>query len=179
MDPSATPALSALAPVFATRLAAILRALVALIARAYLRHPRAALIIPRLQRTARVIAALMAGLAAGRAPRPDPRRNRQRPTKPRPKFPTAHGWLLADLKHEAALIRLHLETLLAEPGIADLLAARPHAARLLTPIRHALALTPPPTRPPRPAPPPAPPSPHALSILWPFRTPPPGLRKPP
>ena len=91
------PALHTLAPAFATRLAVILRALAVLIARAYLRHPRAALIFPlvvRLQRTARVIAAIMAGLAAGRTPRLDPRRNRPRPATPPFRLPTAHGWLL-------------------------------------------------------------------------------------
>ncbi len=172
------PGAHTLAPDFATRLATILRALIMLIARAYLKHPRVALIFPliqRLQRTARVITALMQGLAAGRTPRPDPRRNRTRPATPRPKFPTAYGWLLADLKHEAAIIGNHLATLLAEPDSVALLAARPHAARLLAPICRALALGPAPANP-RP-PKPFPVTPPDLSILWPFRTPLPQFRK--
>ena len=62
------------------------------------------------------------------------------PTNHRPKYPTEHGWLVADLKHEAAFYRTKLEDLLAEPGVAELLAAIPQIHRILNPIRSALAL---------------------------------------
>ena len=54
-----------------------------------------------------------------------------------------------------------------------------YIARMLAPLRHALALTPAPVRqrPPRPAPAPPPFDPEALARQWPFRNPPPGFRK--
>ena len=150
------------------------------------RHPSCRPIInPLLVRLGRVIGhitTIMARFAAGSTPRrPDLRRNRARPapTNPRPKYPTEHGWLLDDLKHEVAFFRAKLEELLDEPGVAELLAAIPHIHRILNPIRSALAL---PTHPPRhiprrrPPPPPPPITAEALSYLWPFRNLPPHLR---
>ena len=158
-DPSPLPAL------FAARFTALIAELIGFIALRLGRHPKLASLTPilcnRLNRTARLIRATMAKLATGtyRAPRPDLRRNRIRPHRPRPNLPTAPGWLLRELKHEAALTRIRLESLLAEPGIADLLAQAPTIERLLAPVRPAQAIGP--EAPPlKPAPPPPPPQPE-------------------
>ena len=144
---------------FATAFAALMRELLGFIAARFLRNPRLAPLIPllwtRLTTSIRRMHATMARIAAGRPPRtsggntPSP--------KPRPKLPTGYAWLLRELKHEAAYIRTRLETLIADPETAALLAANPAAQRLLNPIRHALGhdtprLTPRPPRirPPRP-----------------------------
>ena len=159
-----------LAPAFAARFSALIAQLIGFIALRLGRHPRLASLTPRLcnrlNRAARIIANTMARIAAGthRAPRPDLRRNRlraPRATAPLP-LPTSPGWLLRELKHEAALTRSHLETLLAEPGMAELLAEAPALQRLLNPIRRALAIgfearpakpqPPPPARAPQPQP---------------------------
>jgi len=150
-----------LAPDFAARFSALIAQLIGFIALRLGRHPKLAALTPlfcnRLNRAARIIAATMARLAAGKPPRlrrPEPNRIRTRKDCVRPKLPTSPGWLLRELKHEAAIIRAHLETLLAQPGIADLLAQAPTLQRRLNPLRRALAIGyPGPRR--RPAPPPA------------------------
>ena len=152
-----TPELRTLAPIVALRLTAILAGLAALIARAFLKNPRfLPIILPlhrRLTHAARRFAALMAGLAAGQLPR-------QRPSRPgggrgpKPAIPTTKAWLIHTLRHEAVFYRGLLAALLAEPGVADLLAAAPSAQRLLNPIRRALHL--PTVANPRPKPPPEP-----------------------
>ena len=155
-----------LAPDFAARFSAIIAQLIGFIALRLGRHPRLAALTPRfcnrLNRAARIIAATMARIAAGthRAPRPDLRRNRVRaPRTIAPlALPTSPGWLLRALKHEAAITRIHLETLLAEPGMAELLTAAPTLQRLLNPLRRALAIGFEP-RAVKPKPPPPPPAP--------------------
>ncbi len=158
------PELRLLAPIFAARFRALIVQLIGFIALRLGRHPRLASLTPkfcnRLNRATRIIAAAMARLATGRratgrAPRIDPRRNRVRPPRQTLPLPTAPGWLLRELKHEAALTRSHLETLLAEPGMAELLAYAPSIQRLLNPIRRALGIGHTPRAKP-PAPPPAP-----------------------
>ena len=164
----ARPDPSLLAEHFAARFTALIAELIGFIALRLGRHPKLAALTPmlcnRLSRAARLIRATMAGLATGmhRRPRIDPRRNRIRRCTPRPALPTTPGWLLRELKHEAALTRYRLEALLAEPGIADLLAMAPTLQRLLNPIRRALGIghtsrpiKPPPPPPPQPQPEPA------------------------
>ena len=150
-----------LAPDFAARFSALIAQLIGFIALRLGRHPKLASLTPlfcnRLNRAARIIAATMARLAAGKPPRlrrPEPNRIRTSQDTARPKFPTSPGWLLRELKHEAAIIRAHLETLLAEPGIADLMAEAPTLQRLLNPLRRALGIghTPRPVKPPPPPP---------------------------
>ena len=157
-----------LAPVFAARFSALVTQLIGFIALRLGRHPRLASLTPmlcnRLNRAARIITRMMARLAQGRRPRIDLRRNRARSHTPHPPtphphnpakgLPTSPGWLLRALKHEAALTRMHLETLLAEPGIADLMAEAPTLQRLLNPLRRALGIghTPRPVKPPPPPP---------------------------
>ena len=143
-----------LALAFAARFSVIIAALVALIARSFLRHPSLApLIVPlcgRLNRAARRLAAIMSRHGAPRrdevsdrgAPsRPEsgaasssPRRN------PEPSIPTTQAWLVHTLLHEAAAYRSQLAHLLSEPGISELLDAAPSARRLLRPLARMLGL---------------------------------------
>ena len=169
MHPAPIPSdLQAAAPELARRFGAILTGLAILIARAFLKHPRAALIMPLWRyftHTARRFDRLTAHLAAGRLPRKSSP-GRVRPASPprAPWRPATRGWLLTDLKHEAAFFRGQLETLLADPAAAQLLAAHPAAARLFRPLCHMLALDRPgPPSPPRPsrAKPPREPKPRA------------------
>ena len=182
-----TPDLRALAPGFAARFAIIILGLAKIMAIRFDRHPRfrplALLIWNRCARAHRLVTAIMTRLAAGRTPRRDPRRNRVRtPTSTsttQPKIPNTTGWLGVELKHEAAAWRARLEALLAEPGMAELLAAEPALNLILNPIRIALGMDTDPPRhvpPTRPAPPPPPMTAEELSYLWPFRTLPPQLR---
>jgi hypothetical protein len=142
--PTPTP-VQAFAPDLARRFALIVAGLAALVAHRFLRDPRLqSLIVPlwtRLTRTARRFERLMARLAANRAPRPRPsgphRPNADRAATP---LPTGHGWLIRALPQEAAAYAAQLESLLAEPGVADLLAAHPAAARILRPLGRMLGL---------------------------------------
>ena len=166
MHPAPIPSeLQAAAPELARRFSAIMAGLATLIARAFLKHPRAALIMPLWRfftHTGRRFERLTAHLAAGRLPRKSsPGRVRTPaalPPTPRVAWrPATSGWLLADLKHEAAYFRIQLEALLADPAAAQLLAAHPAAARLFRLLCHMLHLDrpgpPPPPRPSRAKPP--------------------------
>ena len=144
--PNPTP-VQASAPDLARRVGLIVAALAALVARRFLRDPHlVSLIVPlwtRLTRTARSFDRLMPRVAANRLPKPRPPRP-QRPTPSTARatpLPTGHGWLIRALGHEAAAYAGQLDSLLAEPGTADLLAAVPAAARILRPVGRMLGLT--------------------------------------
>ena len=189
MTPAPTPApIQALAPDLARRVSLIVAGLAALVAHQFLRDPRLALLIvplwTRLNRTARRFGRLMARLAANRLPKPRPPRQRRRKpdtTRAAP-LPTGHAWLIRALPNEAAAYASQLDALLAEPGVADLFAANPAAARILRPLGRMLglrALAPKRTRPKRPAaprreappraliPPPSPDPSYRPSAKWP------------
>jgi hypothetical protein len=127
-------------------LGVLLRGLGALIARAFLRHPRYAAIILPLhqylirtgQRFDRVMRALAAGTLRTAKPRPGRPGSGKRPAA----FPTQRAWLLAALKHEGAYFGIRIEALLAEPATARLIAATPQAQRLLRPICRMLGVSP-------------------------------------
>jgi hypothetical protein len=135
----------AYAPEFAGRLVLALAPLAAIIAHAFLRHPKFAPLIVFLwtriiragQRVARLAARIEAGRTARvRAPRPGPR-PRLAGAPPRQYLPRQRGWLLHHLgahRHHAGLSRFRLECLLAEPGAAEFLAATPGVAAILRPI---------------------------------------------
>lgn len=163
-------------PGVTARLAAILGALAALVARAFLNNPRhVACIVPLytyIRRTACRFDRVMARLAAGHRPsgattasRPAHRRATPRPPR---LYPTNRFWLVTALRHEAAGYGSQLNHLLNEPETAALIAAAPQAARLLRPLCRMLGIAPaalqaPPRRPPaaaapRPAPRPRPPA---------------------
>ena len=128
----------------AGRFGLIIAGLASLIARAFLRNPRLALmIIPlhkQLTRSARRFAALMALLAAGTPSPPARRSGKSGPRHPGPRLPTTPGWLVAILHHEAAAYRSQLAHLLAEPGVSELLSASPAGRRLLRPVSRMLGL---------------------------------------
>lgn len=50
------------------------------------------------------------------------------------RLPAKFGWLLDDLRHEAAFFTQKVEDLLAKPAMAELLATTPRAASTLRPI---------------------------------------------
>jgi hypothetical protein len=149
-------------PDFVHRLATILLALAALVARRFLRDPfRAPLIVPlwkHLTRAARRLDRAFARLATSLPSRP-------RAAKPhsglhsKPALPTRRGWLVAALGPEAAACASQIESLLAEPEAADALARSLAARRTLAPIRRMLGFVAPRRRQPRPRP---------LSSLLPF-----------
>src|SRR5690242_4194426 len=105
-----------------------------LIAHHFLRHPWVpnAITVPlwnRLGRHARRLSRLIAAFAAGRLPasrsphhRPGPARHGA-VRKPHPPIPRRHGWMLAAMGWHVAVYRNRLETLLAEPMMAEFLAA--------------------------------------------------------
>ena len=83
----------------------------------------------------------MARFAANHLPKPrKPRPNRPHPEKPRATLPTGEAWLIRAIPHEAAAYGAQLESLLAEPATADLLAACPAAAGILRPLGRMLGL---------------------------------------
>ena len=140
-------------PLPATGPGVILRSLAALVAHRFLRHPlHAALAIPlwqHLTRAALRLDRLLVRLAAGPIPPPKPRARRHSGPHRKPVFPTARAWLIRALGAAAAAYAAQLETLLAEPAAAALLASTA-GRRTLAPIRRMLGLTP--ARPRRPAP---------------------------
>jgi hypothetical protein len=85
----------------------------------------------------------MAHIAANRAPKPrPPRLHRAKPAPARAtSLPAGHGWLIRALPQEAAAYAAQLDSLLAEPATADLLATHPAAARILRPLGRMLGLT--------------------------------------
>ena len=147
------PATPNLAPSFdGTGIGVILRNLAALIARRFLHHPlHAAVTVPlwqHLTRAALRLDRLLARLAAGPLPPPRPRASTHSGPRHRPAFPATSGWLIRALGAEAAIYAAQLESLLADPEAADLLACTA-ARRTLAPIRRMLGLAP--ARPRRPA----------------------------
>ena len=163
--PSATPSatLRDLALELDHKLGRIFAALQPLIAHHFLRHAwvHFSVTIPlcnRFSRYARRFSRLMAGIAAGRlpagrSPRARPSVTEERPVnrKPRPAIPRQRGWMLKAMGYHVALYRNHLQALLAEPAMVELLAVAPGAGRIIRPLCHMLLL-PPPGRP-RPSPP--------------------------
>jgi len=161
------PLVQAFAPEFSGRFGRIIAAVIKLVAAGFLRKPRLALLIvplcARLNRLRHRFDRLMAHLAAGRLPKP--RAPASAPPgpgggHPTPALPSGRLWLVRQLGSEAACNGTQLAALLAEPAVADLLAACPAAGRLLRPICRMLgvdasALPPAPPRAPRqrPAPP--------------------------
>jgi hypothetical protein len=147
----------------AHRLTAILMALRPLIAHHFLRHPWVpnAVTVPlwnRLGHLAARFARLAARLAAGRLPphripratptaRPPEASASRFPSRDRPTgghCPTRPGWMLAAMGWHVASCRAQLESLLADPAMAELVALAPaSAARILRPLCHMLGLPPP------------------------------------
>jgi hypothetical protein len=158
--------LRALAPDFARRFGWIVAGLYALVGARFLKRPHlVAFTLPlanRLNRAVQRFQRLMALLAAGKLPRqararegsPEPDKSEpatREPTDPTPspsaalspsaaRLPSRRGWLLRELTWEAAAYRGYLEQLLAEPAMAEVLAAAPSAGRILRPLCRLLGL---------------------------------------
>ena len=169
---------STFAPNLADRLGAILAPLLILVAARF--RTLGPLTVPLWRHLARAqqrLACLIALLAAGRY-RPRLRDQSGRPARPTVPhhFPRHHAWLIRALGSEAAIHAARLQTILADPATANLLATTPAAARILRPLCHMLGLPPLPKPPaPRQAAPP-PPHPHGRAPR--AKTPRPASRAP-
>ena len=131
------------ATMLAPRLAPLLRALAILITYRFPRHTRLAPLVAPLHayltHLARRLAATLARIATGRPPRTRRRTTPATPRTPQFRLPAGKGWLIRALPNEAVIFRGSIETLLAAPEIAALLAEHQAARRLLAPLRRALA----------------------------------------
>ena len=144
------PALRLLAPVFAARLAGILAAVAALVARRFVRMPALAghtiVLWGWLQRKAGRCSRLAGRIAAARQRAPQPRTQSRPQPRPQPHvgvrlvLPRGQAWLVQALGAEAACYGSQLQALLDAPGMADLLAAVPALARLVNPVRRMLGV---------------------------------------
>ncbi len=142
MPSAASPAL---ADRFAHLVEGLRRILAARGAGDWLALPLMLLLWSRLRRTAERFARLAAKVHAGTLPPP---RHRLRAPRPRPqplRLPRGVAWLLRRLP-QAAAAASQLQHLLADPAMADLLAAAPQAGRLLRPLCQMLGVRPPPAR---------------------------------
>jgi len=151
----------AAAPALGASMCAILMALAALVAHAFLRDPfHVALINPlwtRITRAARRFDRLMARVAAGTeqprpsrpASRPDPCLAVRSGRRPVVSLPNRTAWLTVALSHHGAGRRSQIEHLLADPRTAEIIAAVPQAVSLLRPICRILGISHP-AIPPRP-----------------------------
>ena len=164
-EPALPASVLATFPDFTSRVGIIFGALREIIGRRFLHDPRFfAIVNPLCHRLTQVrlrIERMLARLAAGkpaqrrspppRPPQPVPPQPAEAPAIVRPRIPSTPAWLLKATGSEAAIIGNQLETLLAEPAVADLLARTPALAHLLHPVRRMLgiAVLPPKQRKPR------------------------------
>ena len=138
-----TPALRLLAPAFAARLAGILAAVAALVARRFVRDARLSAhtlkvwgwLQRRMTRCTRLAGRIAAGQDRVRRPRRAAHSGGQRVT-----LPGGQAWLVQLLGAEAASYGCQLQALLDDPAMADLLAAVPALARLVAPLRRMLGV---------------------------------------
>ncbi len=141
MPPAASPAL---ADRFAHLVEGLRRAIAARGAGTWLALPLMLLLWSRLRRTAERFARLAAKVHAGTLPPPRRRLRSPRPARPQPlRLPRGFAWLVRRLP-QAASAASQLQHLLADPAMADLLAAAPQAGRLLRPLCQMLGVRPPP-----------------------------------
>ncbi len=143
MPPAASPAL---ADRFAHLVEGLRRVLAARGAGTWLAVPLMLLLWSRLRRTAERFARLAAKVHAGTLPPPRRRLRSPRPARPQTlRLPRGFAWLVRRLP-QAAAAASQLQHLLADPAMADLLAAAPQAGRLLRPLCRMLGVRPPPAR---------------------------------
>lgn len=140
----------------------------------------------RISRSRQRLARLLAHLAAGRLPRIRAPRRTTPPAGPRSEpngaavmpIPSRPLWLVIKLGYQAAGLGSHLTYLLQAPGVAEVLASSPGAARTLRPLCRLLGVNLPPALqlPPRPRKPRPPNPPRAPKIRAPkVRAPKPAL----
>ncbi len=158
-EPTPSPAL------LAAGLAQILRNLCILIAARFrLRKiaPHTCALCSYLNRLAQRFTRLMDRLAQG--PLPPSRSHSPRPSgaphpsvkRPHHRLPTSPLWLIRAIPNEAACHASQIAHLLAQPGMAEIIATTPRAARLLRRLFRLLGLELPPFEPPAAKPPGAP-----------------------
>ena len=141
VQPAPPPALS---DRFACVIDGLCRALAARGAGRGLAVPLMLLLWSRLRRTAARFARLAEKVRAGTLPPPRHRLRSPRPAQPPPpRLPRGYAWLVRRLP-QAAAAASQLQHLLADPAMADLLAAAPQAGRLLRPLCQMLGVRPPP-----------------------------------
>ena len=141
---------------FLLALSAILEDTRAVIAHDFYKHPvRGGIIVAvctLLRAAHRRVGRILARLAAGKPP--ITRRFIQRKPLAAPRrpslLPRANAWLLRDLGFRVAVHASRLESLLAQPGVAALIAQDPAIGRILRPVRRMLGSIPPKPRAPRP-----------------------------
>ena len=135
-----------LAADLARRLAVILGALAAVIARRFLRMPgRMALILPLwrwLTHAARRFERAALRPEVARRIRPARAAGKVRAAGGDVRLPSGHGWLVRELGWEAAGHGSQLAHLLAQPEMQALLAAAPGVGRVLRPLCRVLGLDP-------------------------------------
>lgn len=151
---TSSPTPNPLAQNFAAIVGGLKQALAAWSARNPAWAPLIVLLWNRLSGITRRFAAIAAHPAARLRP---PGRRRARPAPPYRRLPQAKGWLIR-LARDSAPFASQLRHLLAQPEMAELLAAAPRALRALRPLCRMLAI-PPPTIPPPASPPPTIPPP--------------------
>ena len=136
-----TPALRLLAPAFAARLAGILAAVAALVARRFVGMPGLAphtiTVWGWLQRRIARCTRLAGRIAAGQDRTARTRATVHTGGQHTP-LPRGQAWLVQLLGAEAASYGCQLQALLDDPAMADLLAAVPELARLVNPLRRML-----------------------------------------
>ena len=93
----------------------------------------------RLNRAAHRFERLMARLAAGALPKPHASGRHDGP-RSATVLPSGRGWLVVALGSQGAAYAYQLQTLLAEPAAAALLARAPTVQRILRPLTRMLAI---------------------------------------
>ena len=110
---------------------------------AWLEPTLAVLMHRQASRTISKIERMLARFRTGRLWRVTQRRavpGRRAPGKPAARLPRRFGWLVLAGKHHAACFGTQLQTVLATPDMAELLAASAQAKRVLRPLCRALAV---------------------------------------
>ena len=142
-----TPDLLEVAPALVRRLAVILGALAAVVARRFLREPAlAGVIVPLWHRLTRVARRFEQAVLRPRPQRARGTRARKPPevvpgVTPKPRLPGGKMWLVKVLGWEAAGYGSQLSALLAEPEMQAVLAAVPTVGRVFRPLCRMLGVT--------------------------------------
>jgi hypothetical protein len=132
------PPLPTTAPEMARRFGVIMAALAVVVAQRFVRAPAlVALNVPLWSWLSRTVQRFVRSVGRPAVVRAARASRAGRETAPRARgvrLPSRRGWLLHTLGWEVAVYGSQLETLLAEPDMRALLAARPGIARLLRPL---------------------------------------------
>jgi hypothetical protein len=123
------------APELVRRFSFIMAALMVVVAKRFVRAPAlVALNVPLWSWLSRTVQRLVRSVGRPAVVRAARARQDSAPRARGVRLPSRRGWLLHTLGWEVAVYGSQLETLLAEPDMRALLAARPGIARLLRPL---------------------------------------------